>query len=87
MIHRYVGYFIIYTKALVVLWHPDLYYPASYIYSNFYKKSIRYKAQIQIIECNSSSSNSNVEEEKEDIFYNSNKGFNLIIIDPPYSVY
>ena len=64
-----------------------MYYPAGYIYSNFHKKSIRYKVQNQIIKCDSSSSNSNMEEEKEDIFYNSNKGFNLIIIDPPYSVY
>ena len=61
----------------------DLHHPAGYSCGNFRKKSIRDKARNQIIECDSSSSNSNAEEEKEDMFHNSNKGFDLIIIDPP----
>ena len=53
----------------------DLHQPAGYVRGNFRKKSIRDEARNQIIECGSSSSNSNAEEEKEDVFHNSNKGF------------
>ena len=65
----------------------DLHQPTAYVRGNFRKKSIRDEARNQNIECGSSSSNSNTEEEKEDVFHNSNKGFDLIIINPPYGTH